>query len=123
MSDDQKYLLSIVDDVYMYRHLVGSKWTYRVIGYHGNGPSVTIPSNADFIDFRAFFYNMDITSLTLPASLQEIGQGAFQYCEKLSTVTYLGRVAEWEQSVIKPSKWPQNTKVKQIVCSDGVINL
>ena len=35
-----------------------------------------------------------ITSLTLPASVERIGDGAFTFCEQLQTVTFLGSVKE-----------------------------
>ena len=48
--------------------------------------SLTLPSSLQSIGDSAFSYCSSLTSLTLPSSLQSIGEEAFDYCKSLSTL-------------------------------------
>lgn len=49
--------------------------------------SVTIPSTVNEIDTRAFAYT-GLTSVTIPSSVKSMGQFAFSYCTDLVTATF-----------------------------------
>ena len=49
--------------------------------------SLTLPSSLQSIGNRAFSSCSSLTSLTLPSSLQSIGDSAFSYCNSLSSLT------------------------------------
>lgn len=49
--------------------------------------SLTVPSTVKTIGFYAFYYNYNLKSLTIPASVTEIKEGAFGNCIALSNIT------------------------------------
>ena len=49
--------------------------------------SLTLPSSLQSIGDSAFSYCNSLSSLTLPSSLQSIGDSAFSYCNSLSSLT------------------------------------
>ena len=49
--------------------------------------SLTLPSSLQSIGDRAFYGCYSLSSLTLPSSLQSIGDSAFSYCNSLSSLT------------------------------------
>ena len=51
--------------------------------------SVSLPSSLQRIGFYAFAFT-DLTSITVPANVTFVDQGAFRECEKLQTVTLTG---------------------------------
>jgi hypothetical protein len=55
--------------------------------YYGNITSVTIPASVETIGERAFNYCRSLTSVTIPKSVTSIGQYAFAECSKLADVT------------------------------------
>ena len=59
-----------------------------VVGYNGTLPAaLEIPNGATYVACAAFWYNSDITSLVLPASVHTIDDCAFYNCSALATVT------------------------------------
>ena len=87
--DDFYYIL---DDASLTAELAASEDT----GTYATG-RVTVPSSVTSDDKTyevtkigdfAFSFNTGITSVVIPLSLQEIGDGAFQGCTKLSSVTF-----------------------------------
>ena len=58
----------------------------NLVGYFGNGGSVTIPSTVTTISSNAFYECEGLTSVTIPASVQAIGDNAFYNCSALTTV-------------------------------------
>ena len=60
----------------------------QVIAYWGENSEVTIPEGVQSIGDRGAFWGCNsLTSLTLPSSLQSIGDSAFSGCESLSSLT------------------------------------
>ena len=59
--------------------------------YASNCSEVNIPSTVKKIADYAFYYNMNITSITVPASVTEIGIGAFCTCSSLKDITFEGK--------------------------------
>ena len=70
-----------------------SNGTYITITkYNGTESSVTVPSTianlpVQEIGQEAFNGNLDVTSVTIPASVKKIGTGAFCNCQKMATLT------------------------------------
>ena len=67
-----------------------------------------------------FRTNYSITSITIPKTIQYIGEQMFYSCANLQTIYYEGTINEWH-SLRKDQQW--NYKVpatQQIICSDGV---
>ena len=59
----------------------------QVIAYWGENSEVTIPEGVQSIGDRGAFWGCNsLTSLTLPSSLQSIGDSAFYGCDSLSTL-------------------------------------
>lgn len=66
-------------------------WGKDLVGYNGQGGAVVVPDGVTVIGYSAFNpqYNpacTNITSVTLPQSLEEIGPYSFQNCGKLASV-------------------------------------
>ena len=60
----------------------------QVIAYWGENSEVTIPEGVQSIGDRGAFWGCNsLTSLTLPSSLQSIGDGAFSGCSSLTSLT------------------------------------
>ncbi len=59
-----------------------------MIEWLGNGTTVEIPDNVSIIGKDVFANNTEIESVTIPASVTEIQEGAFSGCTSLTTVTF-----------------------------------
>lgn len=76
---------------------------YIVVGLGTfTGTDVVIPAaNADGKPVTAIadnaFKNTNITSITIPASVKEMGWYAFDGCDSLAKVNYLGTIDQWAQ--------------------------
>lgn len=65
--------------------------TLTIKGYSGDDTNVVIPGEFDgkvvtAIGEKAFYYNLDITSVSIPDSVTSIGDNAFYNCSKLENV-------------------------------------
>lgn len=56
-----------------------------------NAKSVTIKSGTKNIKEYAFYYNNSVSRLTIPQSVETIGEGAFGDCSSLTKLTILGK--------------------------------
>jgi len=70
-----------------------------ITGYTGNGGDVSIPSEIDgkavsTLGDELFWYKSELTSVTLPESLEYIGARVFQSCTSLTQITIPDTVAE-----------------------------
>ncbi len=66
-----------------------------LLKYHGKEPNVVIPNNVKSVREYAFYENATMKTITIPASITEIGKKAF-YCHcKLDKVYYDGTVENW----------------------------
>lgn len=67
-------------------------WSYDYAGYSGavTIPAIVIYNDQEYrvtsIGERAFFNCMDLTSITIPASVTNIGDNAFENCHNLTEV-------------------------------------
>ena len=72
---------------------------YRAFYYDSNLNSVTIPNSVESIETEAFYHCSGLTSVTIGNSVTVIEQGAFSYCSGLlsvtipNSVTYIGNFA------------------------------
>lgn len=72
------------------------------------------------IDYRAFEDCVELTELTLPASIKEIDSYAFYNCTSLTSIKYKGTLAQWKE-IYKHEDWNTNSYIKKVICSDGYI--
>ena len=81
----------------------GDFWYYTedektsLISYTGTSATVSLPEKDGELHIyaNAFSDNDWITSITIPASLTSIGANAFEGCNKLKSVDYLGDLGKW----------------------------
>ena len=95
------YIVSYVYDEYgypvydEYGNYIPASSNLWVTGYVGTPPeSIVIPDGVYGINNNVFQDLEGVTSVTIPASVKEIGSWAFAYCEDLATVTFLGKKEE-----------------------------
>ena len=86
------FMVPKADSTYTYNS--NADGTITITGYQLNEETVQIPEAIDGktvsgIADKAFQYK-DVKSVTIPASVKSIGNQAFQYCAKLTTVTFAG---------------------------------
>lgn len=73
--------------------VAGGKEAYLIVGdgiliaYEGNKKRVSIPNGVKKIAGSVFYNRTDITSVTLPSSLIEVGESAFESCSSLASVS------------------------------------
>lgn len=72
------------------------------------------------IEPRSFFACVDITSITIPFSVNKIGENAFLDCKKLTDIYYGGTKAQWN-AVEKSEGWDYNITGYTIHCLIGDI--
>lgn len=60
----------------------------QLLGYYGNGGDITIPDTVTIIAGEAFLNNDNITSVTIPGSVQVIGYHAFDGCTELERIIF-----------------------------------
>jgi len=68
----------------------------KIREYNGKATAVIIPAKIQNLPVTeigsAFQNNFDITSVTIPNSVTSIGEGAFQLCTSLTSVTFQGTI-------------------------------
>ncbi len=84
--------------------------------------SIEIPSNVTSIGDYAFSCCVLFTSIEIPSNVTSIGKYAFNYCRNLTSLTFLGTRAEWN-NITKGENWNKDVPATEVVCSDGVVHL
>lgn len=84
--------------------------------------NITIPSDVTDLKYCTFYGLYSLKSVTLSENVKSIGNRCFQNCTELSTMNYSGTMSQWN-SITKGSSWKSNTKLTQVICSDGAISL
>ena len=84
--------------------------------------NITMPNSITSIGIEAFDGCSSLTSITIPDSVTSIGYCAFSVCSSLINITYNGTKSQWN-SISKDSTWKNNSAIKAITCTDGVIQI
>ena len=63
---------------------------------------------------------LKVISIDIPDDVTEIGEKAFESCDKLSTIVFEGTVEQWE-AITKADNWCSKYNKIEVICSDGVI--
>ncbi|MCM1058238.1 MAG: leucine-rich repeat domain-containing protein [Firmicutes bacterium] len=93
--------------------------------------SIDLPDSLESIESYTFSTCKALTRIDLPDTVTSIGSYAFEDCESLTSINYAGTMEEWN-AIDKKEYWNQNgdiehhdeeSVVKTIICSDGVITL
>ncbi len=84
--------------------------------------SITIPESVTSIEDYAFDGCCSLASITIPESVTSIGRGTFNRCSSLTNITYNGTQSQWNK-ISKDSLWKDNSAIKTITCTDGVIQI
>ena len=69
---------------------------------------------------QAFYGCTNIENITLPNSLETLGERVFRDCV-FTSITYQGTKAEWE--AIEKEFWNDTSSIQNVVCTDGTITL
>ena len=92
---------------YSQKNYEGTKITYDMFCDCTNTKSITIPNSVEKIGDFAFAECSNLTSITIPNSVTSIGDGAFYYCFNLKTITIpdsvetIGENAFWKCSSLE----------------------
>jgi hypothetical protein len=82
------------------RQLINGDTEVEIIGYHGDGGAVGIPSEIDGKPVKSIgssaFYGKTITSVTIPEGVTTIRDRAFKNCRALTSVTIPASVTDIE---------------------------
>lgn len=86
-----------------YTYLMREDGTISITGYSGTETTLNIPATLDgyvvsAIENHAFEANWDITAVTLPNGLAEIGEGAFMDCGMLAQITIPETVSQIDRA-------------------------
>ena len=82
--------------------------------------SIEIPNSVTSIGSWAFYKCSSLKNITIGNGLKSIGSGIFEACSPLKKVNYLGTKWRWK-SIKKYSDWNEGPKIKEIQCTDGVL--
>lgn len=76
--------------------------------------------NAFNIGGCAFYGFKNLKTITISDRVTEIGYNAFRYCSNLTSITYIGTIAQW-QAITFDTSWNRDTGNYTIHCTDGDI--
>ena len=111
------------DKTYSFSYLSGMSTKYAVgyRSYHYYIPAtiknITITKQTT-IPVAAFNGCDFIENIFLPVTVTEIGAYAFQNCGALTSITFGGKVTDWD-TIAKDTAWNTNTGNYIVYCSDG----
>ena len=84
--------------------------------------SYKIPNSVTSIGDWEFSGCSSLTNITIPESVTSIGYYAFLRCGSLTSITYNGTQSQWNK-ISKDLTWKDNSAIKTITCTDGVIQI
>ena len=117
--------LSNVSNDFFKRERGWQGWSLFEKGIRISGSCITkviLPPNLKAIPNRFFSYCRKLKELTLPASLTRIESMAFEGCESLHEINYLGTKEQWKQ-MSRSTSWRRDSIIERVNCSDGAIIL
>lgn len=84
----------------------------QLIGYYGEGGDIVIPNTVTMIGPEAFKDNDNVTSVTIPGSVQVIGYNAFEGCTELERIIFSDPV-DGADLIIRVSAFINCPKLKE----------
>ena len=84
--------------------------------------SVTLPDTLQTIGDSAFMECTSLTSITIPNSVTMIESCAFDYCEALTDFNFNGTKAQWG-AITLADDWTNNAALTVVHCTDGDVNI
>lgn len=84
--------------------------------------NVTIGNGVTSIGNNAFYGCANIKNITISNSVTSIGSEAFYGCNSLTSLKFNGTKEQWN-GISKGYSWNYSSAIKQVVCTDGTINL
>jgi len=95
-----------------------------------NLKEVTVPNGVKVLGQNVFMDCTALNTVTLPSSITDIFYWAFKNCSKLNQIDFNGTKEQWENMKsldpdwpARPQGWAEDSSIRQIYCSDGVITL
>ena len=82
--------------------------------------SVVIPDSVTEIGEGAFCDCDSLTSVTIGNNVTSIGRGAFYDCDILTNITFNGSVEQWS-SISKDADWKYRVPATYVQCTDGQV--
>ena len=90
--------------------------------YSGGSGLIVFDNVADYIPTEAFANQTGLTWVVLPSTIDEISSDVFSGCSSLTTIGYNGTMDEFK-ALPKASTWRDNSAVRFVQCTDGIIDL
>lgn len=84
---------------------------------------IVLPNNINAISDSLFRGCRSIENIVIPNTIHSIGRTAFGYCRMLKKLTFKGTKYEWSRVAIADEWYSWLIDIKQIICTDGIINL
>ncbi len=85
--------------------------------------SIIFPDNLKYIGYLSFSYCTSLEYVWLGKEIDNISEKAFDECWSLKKLYYAGTMAEFENQCLIVRDWLDGTFIKEIICSDGTINV
>ena len=82
--------------------------------------SFAVPDGVNVIGRYAFYKEKNLVEITVADSVKNIEDSAFGWCESLTSITFLGTVAEWGE-ITKDYEWNYIVPATEVVCTDGSV--
>ena len=80
--------------------------------------------DASKIEYYIFWNSISLEKVVIGKNVTKLGGSVFLNCSNLKSITYLGTMDEWNNTLGKTSLWKNgNTSITKVICSDGEINL
>ncbi len=99
------------------RFLDGDTFSYRF-----NLFSVSLPDSLQVIGNSSFAYCRNLERIVLPNSLKVIGDKAFLLCSSLSEIRFEGTKEEWN-NIVKGKDWSYVVSALCVQCKDGDVSV
>lgn len=93
-------------------------------GYNVSGETHNDKSEKNYIiNYYAFQSCNKLTSVTIGAGVTSVNFNAFYYCKNLTSLNYLGTMDQWKALDKNETWYYDSIYVTSVICSDGTIAL